>query len=207
MKKTLQNILFGKSTFTNGLIALAIMGSIVLGCTCNGEKFGDFGSKEDSNSSEDINKDANVQESTTPEKKEITKSDASKGELPEDDELVAIIRETLLDFDKAVKSEDFTEFYNKSSEPFQESISPRRMKSKFQKFIDGKADISGIDDLEPDYETDPKISKQGKTSVLEVKGEFPTKPRPSKFELKYIPEGKDWKVISIQVFTTVYKKS
>lgn len=201
MKKLFQNIIFGNSTFTNGFIAVLILSLIVLGCTCNGKKF-DFGGTSDSNSGNNNSQEIAVK----PTVKEVKKSDASKGELPEDDELEQIVKDTLLEFDKAVKKEDFTDFYKSTSKPFQDSISPRRMKNKFQKFIDGRADLSTIKGLEPDYSPTPKITKQGKFQVLEAKGEFPTKPSPSRFDLKYIPEGEDWKLISFAVYTTVYPK-
>ena len=203
MKRMLRNIFYGKSAFTSGLIALTILGLIALGCTCNGKKL--FDGQSDTNTAEKNTKD-DKDPFSTPEKKEVKKSDASKGELPEDDELEEIIKTSLLDFDKAVKDEDFTEFYESTSKPFKDSISPRRLKSKFQKFIDGKADLTGIKSLTPDYSTRPKITKQGRFKVLEAKGEFPTKPNPSRFDLKYIPEGEDWKLISFAVYTTVYTK-
>ncbi len=198
----LRQILCGKSSLSNGFLALAIIGLIVLGCTCNDKTF-DFGKKDDSNST---NKTEETPTETPKEKKEIVKSDASKGNLPEDDELEAIVKETLLDFDKAVKKGDFTEFYENTSDPFQKSITPKGLKDKFKQFIDGNADVSKIEDLEPKYTTEPKVSKTRGVNVLEAKGEFPTSPRPTEFDLKYIPEGKEWKLISFAVYTTVYQK-
>jgi hypothetical protein len=204
MRKLLREIFIGKSTFSNGILALAIIGLIALGCTCNGKKF-DFGTKSDTDSSKEKTKEeGNPFE--TPDVGDFEKADASKGEIPSNAELQTIIKEDMLRFDKALKDKDFEDFYNNASKIWQENTSPRKLKKEFQNFIDGKADLSSVKNLEADFSPSPKIDDSKKVDVLEVKGTYDTPPNKSSFDLKYIPEGKEWKLIGFYVKTTVYKK-
>jgi hypothetical protein len=200
MKKTIRGIFFGKSPLLSGLIAIAVIGAIVLGCTCNekdGFKWRSENTSSDSNRAAD---DGDSKDTGKPAKK----SDASKGEIPEGAELEGMVKDTLMDFDNALKTEDFSDFYDGISDTWQKQTSPRQLKKLFQSFIDGKADVSGIKDLTPEYSKTPAIRESSGLEMLEVDGEFPTNPNPTSFELKYIAEGKEWKLGGIFVRTTLY---
>ncbi len=195
----LRNVLFGKSTLTNGFIAVALMSLIVLGCTCNKDM---FKSKKTSNSNIEI-----APPKETPKKnRDYEKSDASKGKVPSDEELQDIVGQDMLAFDKALKDRDFGDFYDRISKVWQKQTSANELKTSFQPFIDGKASLSGIEDLDASFSPEPKITKSKGVKVLEVEGSYPTKPSDSTFELKYIAEDKDWKLIGFFVKTTIYKK-
>jgi hypothetical protein len=128
MTKTIKGILFGKNPLLSGLIALLVVGSIVLGCTCN-EKDG-FKWKSD-NTSSDSNSaggDGDAKDTDKP----ITKSDASKGEIPEGAELESMVKDTMLAFDNALKTEDFSDFYDGISDTWQKQTSARQLKKLFQ---------------------------------------------------------------------------
>lgn len=200
MKKRFIDMFYGKSSLGSGLIALMIISLIVLGCTCN-QKDGFKLGKEDSNSSQ-----GNRGQDKPVDEKNYEKADASKAEIPTDEELQDMVREDLLAFDSALKNGSFQEFYNRISKFWQKQTTPGKLKDGFQKLIDGKADISGIKNLKASFSPAPKIDSSKRVKVLEVYGTFPTKPADSTFELKYIPEGKEWKLIGCFVRTTIYSK-
>ena len=205
MKNTLRDIFFGKGTFTSGLIALTILGLIVLGCTCNGKKFGEI----DTNSSENKTKDEGNPFETPEKTKEVKfeKADASKSEVPSDAELNKMVKEDILAFDQALEDKEFSDFYKRISKFWQDQTSPRKLQKGFQSFIDGNADLSAVKDLEANFDSRPSVEqkRRGGLKIMEVKGTFDTKPNESTFEIKYIPEGKDWKMMGFFVRTTVYK--
>lgn len=205
MKKILQNAFYGKSSFTNGLIAIGIISLIVLGCTCNDKKF-DFGTSNSNSSENKTKEDGNPFE--TPDKKDndFEKADASKGEIPSEDELQVKVKEDILRFNKALQDENFDDFYDSISEFWKEQTSSRKLKNQFQSFIDGKANLSGIKSLDADFSPKPRIDDSKRVKILEVNGEYATTPNKSTFELKYIPEDKEWKLIGLYVQTTIYKK-
>ncbi len=200
MKKTIKRLFFGTSPLLSALIALAVIGSIVLGCNCN-QKDGFTWKNSDTSSNSDQGTDDGDKADT---EKAVKKSDASKGEIPEDEELEAMVKATLLDFNKALKTEDFSDFYDGISETWQKQTSPRQLKKLFESFIDGKADVSGVEDLKPEYSKTPAIRESSGLEMLEVDGKFPTTPNDTSFELKYIAEGTEWKLGGIFVRTTLY---
>ncbi len=197
MKKILSEILYGDNSIKSGLFAFAIIGLIVLGCTCNtkdGFKFG----KKDSNTTQDKPDDG--------DKKPTEKSDASTGDLPSEDELQEITKTSLLSFNDGMQTKNFKDFYDNTSKPFKKSTSPRRLKRQFRKLIEGKADISSIRSMKARFSPSPRVNDSGRIPILEIKGDYATKPRASTFELKYIPEGTEWKLIAIKIFTNVRRK-
>lgn len=202
MKRTLLQVFHGQSSLTSGTLALLILGLIVLGCTCNQ----DLTNSDDKGTANSNSAVAEREEPDTKSEPEFEKADASEGEIPSEAELQKMVREDIMAFDKALKDEDFKGFYDRTSKLWQRQTTPEELKKKFQAFIDGNADLSGVEDLEADFSPDPKIDDSKRIKVLEVEGTYPTKPRTSTFELKYIPEEEDWKLISFFVQTTVYKK-
>lgn len=196
MTGILKELIYGRNPIISGFVAILVVSAIALGCTCNDDNGFQWGTNSTS-SSNDTSDDKTDTEDKTPAKK----ADASKKEIPEDEELEAMIKDTLLDFDRALKSEDFSNFYDNISEEWQKQTSPRQLKRLFQSFIDGKADLSSIRSMEPEITDGPAIRESVGFEMLEVKGSFDTSPRTTTFELKYIANGEDWKLSAISVVT------
>jgi len=195
MKKIFNEIIFGKSSLKGGLLALTIVGLIVLGCTCNTKEGFKFGGK----------KDTKTTDKNSVDPKTVKKSDASKGELPSDSESRAIAKATLLSFNNALQTNNFKNFYGEISNLFKKSTSPRRLRRQFKSFIDGRADLSSIRSMNATFTMGPRIDTTKRLPVLEMNGEYATTPIKSTFQLKYIPEGSEWKLFSIRVFTGIRK--
>src|SRR5690606_981515 len=102
MKKLASSLFFGKDSRASGLIALAIVGAIALGCTCNKE-FGDLGKSDSPDAPDRPTANRSTDEP-------VAKSDASEGEVPSDREAQEIARTTLLDFNEAIQKGDFEDF-------------------------------------------------------------------------------------------------
>lgn len=128
-----------------------------------------------------------------------TKADASKSEVPSDNEAQEMARATLLEFNKAIQNEDFTDFYDSISKTWQKEITPEKFKEAFSAFIEKKVDISGISSEDATFTTQPEVKKEQGFDMLTLEGEYDTKPSKTKFELKYIPEGNEWKLSRIRV--------
>jgi hypothetical protein len=196
MKKLLNEILFGKNSMLGGIIALAVISAISLGCFCNKDKFGNLANSTTPSAT------ATPSPSPSPTKS-ITKSDPSKNQVPGDDEMQEIVKKTLLDFNDSLQSEDFTSFYNSISKYWQKQTSPEKLKASFQRFIDKNADLSPIRSMTAKFTRGPEITKSLGMKTLEVEGEYPTTPITSTFDLKYIVEGKEWKLVGINVRTRI----
>ena len=141
----------------------------------------------------------------SPEKtatKSSVKADASRGEIPEGDELQDMVKTTLLDFNDAVQNDDFTDFFQTISKIWQKQSSPAKLKETFQVFVDKQIDIGSIESKEANFTSKPRVDDSKGFKELILEGRYSTSPNPTKFELKYTPEGKNWKLTGIFVDTT-----
>lgn len=139
---------------------------------------------------------------TSSSPKSVEKSDASLKEIPKDDELQLMVQTTLIDFNDAVQAADFTDFFPKISKIWQRESSPAQLKETFQIFIDRNIDIGEISTMEANITTKPRIDNTKGFDELLVEGVYDTSPTPTRFKLKYTPEGKDWKLTGISVDNT-----
>lgn len=131
----------------------------------------------------------------------VEKADASTGEVPSEAQLQAMTKETLLDFNDAVKKGDFTDFQSKISALWKKSASPEKFNQGFKEFIDKKIDMSNIKDENATFDPAPAITKKGGYDVLTVNGKYDTSPLPVRFFTEYVNEEGNWKLISIKVDT------
>ena len=60
----------------------------------------------------------------------------------------------------------------------------------------GGIDISPIKVTRPQFDPAPKLNNRG---ALEVKGRYPTRPSEVLFDLRYVKEGGQWRLITINV--------
>ena len=124
---------------------------------------------------------------------------AEKPKPPAEAELRKLVRQTLLDFNDAVQTKDFTAFHAKASTPLKQQVTPEKLRTAFQAFIDRRVNIGGLKDLEAKFAGEPKVDGEG---VLTVKGEYPTRPVRTAFRVKYFQEKGEWKVLGVNVDTT-----
>jgi hypothetical protein len=195
MKHLAAVLLFGKDTRVSGMIALGIVAAIALGCTCL-KDLGNTGKNDNSTTASNTTSTSNT---TSPPK--VEKADASTGKVPTDDQLQELARTTILDFNTALQSEDFTDFHRTISKPFQKEASPAKFKEVFQAFIDAGIDFKEIRSLTANFTSPASIDKSLGPKTLKLKGNYATTPRRTNFDLKYVPEGDDWKLIYIEINT------
>lgn len=194
-------------TLTNGVFALIIVAFIAFGCTCNKDfEFGKTGTSDNTDiavSNTGIDKDTKTDDAglTQP----TTRADASKAEVPSDAEMQYMAKTTLLDFNKAIQKGDFTEFHGNISKTWRNQISAEKFKQTFQDFIDKGVDISDIRSERATFSAPPGIESVGRQKMLVMRGSYDISPAPTTFELKYIPEGKEWKLFGIDVRTKSFK--
>ena len=113
-------------------------------------------------------------------------------QTPSEDELLRMARQTLVDFDQAVKDGDFQQFYEGMSRSFKIAISLKTLQSAYQRFIDRGVDISGVADVEPEWDGLPKMERSKIGNLLILSGYFPIEPAPVPFLLRYHYEHPNW---------------
>jgi len=120
----------------------------------------------------------------------------SGGGMPPRDQLEALVRRSLLDFNAAVQAKDFTAFHAKLSRAMRQKFTAEQIQGVFQKFVAEAINISPIQGVKPEFDPAPKLSDNG---VLDLKGRYPTRPSEVRFDLSYVREGGEWRLISINV--------
>jgi hypothetical protein len=114
---------------------------------------------------------------------------------PRGGEVEQLIAQTLLAFNHAIKTKNFTAFHDSLSEAWKKQSTPSSLQASFQEFIDKKIDIAPIKGQKP--QVDPP--QQAVDNTLQLKGRYQTTPSPIGFELEYAHEKGDWKLQRIAI--------
>ncbi|CAA9261611.1 MAG: hypothetical protein AVDCRST_MAG42-3000 [uncultured Chthoniobacterales bacterium] len=115
--------------------------------------------------------------------------------VPSEKELKSLTVESLRAFQKAIQAKDFTAFHRQTSALWREQITPAKLKSIFQTFIDQEIDLAPILKLDPEFDGPAAIEDE----VLVIQGRYPTRPSAVQFRLKYVNEKSAWKLVGIKV--------
>lgn len=189
MKKFVQHFLFGKNTTLNGLIALAIIATIALGCNCT----------------KDLNLNGSSSNSSS-DNPFSNSSSSSDSEMPGDDLLKALVKETTADFAAAISTGDFSNLYEKASTDFQSTYTEEQTRETFKVFLDKKSTVlpilSKATSMDPEFSSNPYIRTEKGLSILVANGKYSTKPVPTNFEYEYVKRGGQWKMLKLVVKLT-----
>ncbi len=184
--KNLMNALSGRNTRSNGLIALAFIAFIVLGCNCN--RSFDLG---------------NLANTSTSDNSSSGTSTSSSSDMPSDALIEAMVKETLADFNLAVTTDNWSGIYQKASSDFQSTFTEAQMKDTFKDFVKNRRAVTPIIrealQLDPEYTQAPYIRNEKGLEILVVDGKFPTKRVPTNFEFEYVKRSGDWKMLKLVV--------
>lgn len=121
---------------------------------------------------------------------------AAQNKVPTERGLEALVKATLLSFNDAAVTGNYSVFHAKLSKPFRDQYPPERLERTFRDFSKKHIDFDVIAALKPDYDPPPSVDDNGR---LLVKGWFPTEPMRVYFNLEFIPSDGEWKLIAINV--------
>ena len=188
MKHIVRDILMGRSSTVNGLVALALIAAVALGCTCGkGLDLGNTSSTSNSSSTDDP-----YSTSTT------------DSEVPGDALLKALIRETTADFAYSISEGDFSKMYEKASTDFKNTYTKDQMQDFFKDFINKKRQLLPIflkaNSMQPELSPAPSVRTESGLNILSVNGKYPTKPLPITFNYEYVNRGGNWKLLVLKVY-------
>jgi hypothetical protein len=202
MEKMQRLINGGKNNLLNGLMAVLVLSLIVLGCTCNETDGFQFGKNTDDSSETNERKDDGKEKDSGDAKEKVDVDfRADDDEVPTNLQVQALVEKTLLDFNDAVKKENFTDFHSNLSRGQRRATKVADYEKSFKVFMDKNIDISAIEDEEPEFSPKPYIDKKYRTKILFVNGKYETSRMPVNFELEYMVDSRKWKLVSIRVDT------
>jgi hypothetical protein len=118
-------------------------------------------------------------------------------DIPAAADLKSMTEETLTSFGESVKKRDFSSFYEDIAEIWQKQTSAEKLKAGFKDFLDKGIDLPSIvEEMDPIFDHPAEINAD---DCLVIKGHYPTKPNTVSFQLKYLKEEDDWKLVGIDV--------
>ncbi len=121
-------------------------------------------------------------------------------EVPEEADIRTMTEDSLRSFGQGLKDKDFSEFYDDIAAAWQKQTTAEKLMEAFSKFLDKDIDLPAIvDQLEPVFKPAPAITAIDSNDVLVIKGYYPTKPSQLNFQLKYLEEEGDWKLVGINI--------
>jgi len=120
-------------------------------------------------------------------------------DVPEKSEIKNMTEETLTSFGEALKEKDFSSFYTDIANVWKKQTTPEKLLEAFKSMTGPNFDILGIvQELKPTFDPPAEVNSD---EVLIVRGYYPTKPNHVVFQLKYIEEEEEWKLVGINVKT------
>jgi len=124
-------------------------------------------------------------------------------DVPGDDDQDVLIRTTLMTFNDANMTDNYSVFMAKASKELQTQASAEKMQTAFENFR--KNELYFEDVVTADYDSYEKavIDKDG---ALVLAGVFKTDDMEVKYNLRYVQNNKIWKVLGINVTATRKKQ-
>lgn len=117
-------------------------------------------------------------------------------DLPTDDEQDVLVRTTLMTFNDANMTGNYSVLLAKASKQFREQMTVEKLTAAFESFRSKKLFFEGI--VTDDYESQQK-AKLDSEGALVLAGEFKNDDVQVKYKLRFAQDSDAWKVIGIDV--------
>ena len=107
-----------------------------------------------------------------------------------------LIKVSLLSFNDANVTGNYSVLHAKLSKPFRDQFTPEKLAAVFKEFRDKRIDFDIIAAKKPINIEEPKVGDNG---VLSIRGYFDTTPSRVNYDLAFILSDGEWKLIKIDV--------
>ncbi|MGF7162256.1 hypothetical protein FHS85_003899 [Rhodoligotrophos appendicifer] len=126
-------------------------------------------------------------------------------DIPQDRELIAIIRGTVTAFDQANRTGNYTVFRQLASNPFQDENSVEKLSSIFKEWRTGGFNLSSLAALDPIMTRKPMVDRRG---LLRLAGTYKTSSGALTFDLAFAadPE-RGWVLFGLTMTTDIQDPS
>lgn len=193
MKGIINNLFFGKDGKLSGIIALAAVAFIALGCAC-----GDLAKLAENNSSP-----SNTSRTSSDDTPFGDNTRTEDGDVPSDTEMKALVADTTSEFARAVSENDFDRLYEKSSMDFKSTYTQSEMEDVFKEFVKNRRVVGPIlaeaMNKEPQFSPKPYTRTEKGLTILVANGKYATKRVPTNFEYEYVLRDGEWQLLKLIV--------
>ena len=121
---------------------------------------------------------------------------AHSAPVPTDDEQEILIKTTLMTFNDANLTGNYTILYDKAAKPFRAQITVQKLVDAFKVYRDKKVNLASIVSADMDSSNKATIDSDG---VLNLKGKFKDDEKRIRFDLRFVNEEGGWKMLGITV--------
>ncbi len=120
---------------------------------------------------------------------------AHSAPVPNDDDQEILIKATLMTFNDANLTGNYSVLRDKASKPFRAQLSVEKLADSFKVYREKKINMESI----VGADLDSNKATFDKDGVLNLKGRFKDDEKRIRFDLNFIDEGGVWKLIGISV--------
>jgi hypothetical protein len=117
-------------------------------------------------------------------------------QIPSDDDRDVLIRTTLMTFNDANMTGNYAILLAKASRQFQSQITAEKLATAFEAFRTNELFFEGVVSEDYDSSEKPTIDSEG---ALVLSGVFKTDDMQVKYRLRFVQNGKVWKLLGINV--------
>jgi hypothetical protein len=117
--------------------------------------------------------------------------------MPDAEEIVLLLRTTLLTLNDAIETGNFTVLRDKGAPGFRDANTPARLSLAFSDLASKHVDLSPVSILSPQLTEPPGLDQQ--KGMLHLKGYFPGQPVQINFEVLYQAVGGRWQLFGLSV--------
>ncbi len=117
-------------------------------------------------------------------------------DVPSGDELTRITSQAIALLGEAINARDFDTFYGNIARLWQRQTTADELHQAFAPFIELNIDLLPALEESPVYSQPPAVDGDG---VLTLIGYYPVEPNPVRFNLDYVYEHPEWKLLGINV--------
>jgi hypothetical protein len=133
----------------------------------------------------------------------VSVAPAFAADIPDNDDQDVLIRTTLMTFNDANMTNNYSVLFAKASKEFQSQISIEKMQTAFEAFR--KNELYFEDVVTADYDSYEKAKFDGEGALV-LAGVFKTDDMQVKYNLRFVQNNKIWKMLGINVDATRKKQ-
>lgn len=121
---------------------------------------------------------------------------AQAATLPTDNEQEILVKTTLMTFNDANLTGNYSILHARSAKVFREQLTVEKLAASFKVFRDKKVNLASIVADEIESAKAPVLDAKG---VLTLKGRFKDDEKRIRFDLQFVDEGGAWKLVGLNV--------
>ncbi|MEP6822363.1 MAG: hypothetical protein ABI946_08445, partial [Chthoniobacterales bacterium] len=133
----------------------------------------------------------------------VDPSGATPGKVPSESEAATLVKDSLLTFNDAVQAKDFSGFHEAIADVWKAQVTPEKLATIFQSFIEQEINLAPIKDMTPKFDKPPALNDDG---VLVLQGSYLTRASRLRFDLGYMFQEPEWKLVKVNVDVDPIKK-